>query len=290
MCAIPLNALAERPSTAMSRSLAILQSLTDSPSDRTKGRMAKHFVVPRTVMSWIEPTRQSSRSLGKLHYLPDGGSKANGRNCARSVSGIGMLRKLPRSNSQHTDVDFPRATTRSPCEIVVANSMLLLPSLAICNWMANTSSNLAEEAYSHSTRTRGQLIEGLNSSCIITEVPRLRKNACSACSMYKRNAEKWTIPAASVSQNSTRRWWRNISAMMLIPKKKPLDFQRLREVSHLVASALICTATEGLFGNVRQKSHKSSSLDCASNRVLANRRATGFATTDNAAMAVDKLG
>lgn len=71
--------------------------------------------------------------------------------------------------------------------------------------------------------------------------PRWRNNACSACSIKTKNEEKWQMPAASVSQNSTRRSQMNIGELL---------------------------------SDIWHESHKSSTLDRFSNRMLAGSRAT----------------
>ena len=86
--------------------------------------------------------------------------------------------------------------------------------------------------------------------------------------MKIKNDEKWQIPAASVSENSTRRSQTNTGSKEAV---------------------LSGEAGDGLISDIWHERHEPSAFDRFSNRVLAGSRATRFPTTYNSAMTVDQL-
>src|SRR5262245_7730565 len=125
--------------------------------------------------------------------------------------------------------------------------------------ISSKSSNRAAASNSHLADTRGQLIVPLE-SLPTTLKPTLRSRSCSACSIIRKKATKWTIPAASVSLNSTRR-----------VVTKAVDMK-----SRLLA-------------HVRQQRHVPRPLDRQGDGVLADRGAAALAAADDLAVAVDEL-
>src|SRR5438477_4615610 len=90
--------------------------------------------------------------------------------------------------------------------------------------------------------------------------PTLRSRSCSACSIIRKKATKCTMPAASVSLNSTRR---------------------------LVTKAVFIR--RGSLAHVRQQRHEAGSLDRQSDGVLADGHAAALAPAYNLTVAVDEL-
>ena len=150
--------------------------------------------------------------------------------------------------------------------------------------MERTSSNRAGERKSQLQCTRGQLSEADSSAAEFADGgcgsttpwnlggkidhPRERNIACSACSMKIKKAEKWQMPAASVSENSTRRSQTNTESVGAVSAK---------------------VAGCDLLSDIWHKSHEPSALDRFCNGVLAGSRAARLAATYNSAMTVDQL-
>ena len=75
--------------------------------------------------------------------------------------------------------------------------------------MSTISSKRSGLRYSHDVFTRGQPMVALP-SCAWMLKPSERKNACSAFSIMRKKFAKWTMPAMSVSANSTR--WERVNS------------------------------------------------------------------------------
>jgi hypothetical protein len=130
---------------------------------------------------------------------------------SRSFCEIATFSRVPFfCKMQHTDVIPPRATGVLSRRKRNAYVKLVVPILAIDTSIVSTSSNRAALKYSQLAETLGQVRCKPFSNGCITDRPRWRSMSCSADSIIGKNAEKCTIPAASVSRNSIRRWTENI--------------------------------------------------------------------------------